>query len=270
MDQAARIAFRQRQTETSRARRALLVRWAAWLTSALVAWLAWELLFRVTLGNGLFFASPEATFGRLADLVQDGTLAADMKVTTEEFLIATVLATVVGIATGVVVGYFRPVGMVLEPWLAAGYSTPLIALTPLFIIWFGLGIWSKVAVVFIVMVFPLIINTALGVSSADPNLIDVMKSLGASRWQIIWKVIIRGSIPYISAGLRLGVGRGFTAVVAAELLGSSSGMGYEILLASQTFDVPLILAYVVVLAVIGAALMMGLEALNKYIAERRT
>ncbi len=202
------------------------------------------------------FVGPEQTFSRLATLLTDGTLASDLRVTALEFLIASAMATAAGVGVGILVGYFRPVGILLEPWLAAGFSTPLIALTPLFIIWFGIGIWSKVAIVFIVMIFPIIINTALGVSSADPNLIDVMRSMAASRRQIIGKVIVRGSIPHITAGLRLSVGRGFTAVVAAELLGSSAGMGYRILDASQTFDIPLILAYVVVLAVIGATLMI--------------
>lgn len=165
--------------------------------------------------------------------------------------------------------YFRSVGAVLRPWLAAGYATPLIVLTPLFIVWFGIGIWSKVAIGFLVMLFPILINTALGVSTADQQLIEMMRSLGARERQIIWKVVVRGSVPHITTGLRLGVGRGFTAVVAAELLGSSAGMGYRVLYASQTFDIPVILAYVVVLAAIGALLITALEWLNHRIASHR-
>jgi NitT/TauT family transport system permease protein len=269
-DHAATILTRQRRQQASAANRARLTRWSAWAASAVAAWLAWLLLYKVTAGAGLVFAGPTATFGRLGQLVADGTLAHDLKITGLEFAISLAMSVVIGILAGIVVGYFRPIGMVLEPWLAAGYSTPLIALTPLFIIWFGLGIWSKVAVGFIVMVFPVLINTALGVSSADPKLIDVMKSMSATRWQIIWKVIIRGSFPHIAAGLRLAIGRGGTAVVAAELLGASAGMGYQLLIASQTFDVPLILAYVLVLAVLGAAMMMGVQALSSYVEQRRT
>jgi NitT/TauT family transport system permease protein len=263
------VAEGQRRGSRTRERRARLIRWGAWIVSLFVAWILWQLLFDVTGGSGLVFAGPATTFARLGDLIADGTLLRDFWVTTQEFLIASVLAMVVGISLGVVVGYFRPIGVLLEPWLAAAYATPLIALTPLFVLWFGIGIWSKVAIVFLVMVFPLLISTALGVSTADANLIEVVRSMSATRWQIIRKVILRGSVPHITAGLRLSVGRGFTAVVAAELLGSSAGMGYRVLVAAQIFDVPLILAYVVVLAVLGAVLMQGLEALNQNIAARR-
>ncbi|MDT0682015.1 ABC transporter permease [Roseicyclus sp. F158] len=265
-----RQAFRDR--EAGKKKRARRARWAqvGIMALSVVAGIAiWQLLSMLTNGD-LVFAGPIRTFDRLLSVAVDGTLWSDFVITATEFCIAAVMAIVAGISIGVIVGYFRTVGVLMEPWLAAGYSTPLIALTPLFILWFGIGIWSKVAVCFIVMVFPILINTALGVSSADRNLIDVMRSLRASTLQIISKIIIRGSVPYIATGIRLAVGRGFTAVVAGELLGSNAGMGYRILVASQTFDVSLILAYVFVLALLGAAMMMAVDALSRAYEARRT
>lgn len=254
----------------SRTARNTYLKYLGWLLTLGVAWILWELTYRAMGNTELFFATPRATFSRLGELIADGTLQHDLWVTTQEFAIAGVIATVVGIFGGIVVGYFRPVAVILSPWLAAGYSTPLIALTPLFIIWFGYGIWSKVWIAALVMFFPILINTALGVSTADANLIEMMRAFSASRLQVLRKVILRGALPHITAGLRLGVGRGFTAVVAAELMGASAGMGYRILVAAQVFDVTLILAYVVVLAILGATLMTTLEALNERVAGRRT
>jgi NitT/TauT family transport system permease protein len=263
------LAIQEIRKERASKRRLYIARYSMWGLSIIAGLLVWQALDTAAGGGGLVFAGPIATFQRLWEVTRSGILWNDFLVTGLEFAIASVIAAVLGIFIGVVIGYFRSVGVFLEPWLAAGYSTPLIALTPLFILWLGVGIWSKVAIVTIVMVFPILINTALGVSSADPQLIDVFRSLKASNWQIITKITLRGSIPQITTGLRLAVGRGFTSVVAAELLGSSAGMGYRILVAAQTFDIPLILAYVVVLSVLGATLMMSLEALNARIGAWR-
>lgn len=244
-------------------------RYAAWAISLVIVLGLWQLVLQITGGAGLIFAGPVATFEQLVEMVADGTLATDFVQTAQEFLISLVLAGVFGVAIGVILGYYKSISVVLSPWLAAGYATPLIALTPLFIVWFGIGIWSKVAVGFIVMVFPILINTSLGVSTADGRLIEMVRSLGGKQRQVISKVILRGSVPHITTGFRLAVGRGFTAIVAAELLGSRAGMGYRILIASQTFQIEVILAYVVVLAALGACLLGGLEALNRRVDRYR-
>lgn len=246
------------------------VRVAAWIGSAVVFLIAWQLAFIALGSSKLFLSSPQMTFATLGRVIEDGTLATDLKVTASEFAIGLALAVVVGVAVGLVIGYVTEFGTILRPWLAAGYSTPLIALTPLFIVWFGLGIWSKVAIAFIVMVFPIMINTALGVRSADSGLVEMLRSFGGNERHVITKIVLRGSLPYITTGCRLAVGRGLTATVAAELLASQAGMGYRILYASQSFSTDIIQAYVIVLAVIGAVLMTSLEALDQHIARRRS
>jgi ABC-type nitrate/sulfonate/bicarbonate transport system permease component len=250
--------------------RARLIKYGVWIASLGVAWLIWELVFLAMGRDTLLLAGPTETVSALAALIDTGTLWADFSVTAREFVIAFAMAAVAGVAAGVLVGYWKPVGLVLRPWIAAGYSTPLIALTPLFIVWFGIGIWSKVAVGFVVMFFPILLNTALGVTSADKGLIEMMRSVSARQRDIISKVILRGSVPYVTTGCRIAVGRGVTAIVAAELLGANAGMGYRILVASQSFDTASILAYVVVLAVVGATLMVTLEWLDARVAARRT
>lgn len=243
-------------------------KYGVWTGSGVVILLIWEAISRTGQG-ALLLAGPDETLTALIGLISQGTLFSDLAVTGAEFVISFGMAIVFGIAVGVGVGYYPLVAMSLRPWIAAGYSTPLIALTPLFILWFGIGIWSKVAVGFIVMFFPILVNTALGVSSADKGLIEMMRSLSATQGQIIRKAILRGSIPHIITGFRLAVGRGLTALVGAELLGATAGVGYRILNASQSFDTATLLANVVVLAVIGAALMTSLEALDKRVAEHR-
>jgi NitT/TauT family transport system permease protein len=143
------------------------------------------------------------------------------------------------------------------------YATPIIALAPLLILWFGIGIWSKIAVVFSLVVFPVIINTEAGIRQTDPQLIEAAKSFCANRWQIFAKVSLPAASPMILAGLRLGVGRGLIGVVVGELAGSRAGLGFLINNASQVFNMPQVFAAIIILAAAGILLTAGLQRLER-------
>jgi len=223
----------------------------------------WQLAYISSDRGSLFLAGPLDTARALVVLTSTGTLAADLRVTGLELVISFSAAVVGGIVIGLLTGYYKSAGVLAKPWIAALYSTPLIALTPLFIMWFGIGIWSKIAVGFIVMIFPILVNTALGVASANPDHLEMMRSMSARPSQMVVKVIMPGAVPAVTTGLRLAIGRGLTALVGAELLGSTQGVGYRILYAAQTFDTATLLANVVVLALIGAILMTSLDFLDR-------
>jgi NitT/TauT family transport system permease protein len=149
----------------------------------------------------------------------------------------------------------------VEPWMNGLYATPTIALAPLFLLWFGIDIWSKVAVVFLSALFPIVINTATGIESTDRNVLEAARSFNASRNQVFTKVLIPSAIPFIVAGMRLAVGRGIVGVVVGELFAARAGLGFLIITASQVFDTAGLFVGVVVLAVAGIVSMELLKML---------
>ena len=134
------------------------------------------------------------------------------------------------------------------------YATPTIAISPLIILWAGIGIWSKVIVVVINAIFPMIINTEAGLRSTDKQLIEAARCFGCSRLQLFWKISLPSAVPFLFAGMKLAIGRGLVAVVVAELFGSRAGLGFLLAQASDAFNMPLLFVSVVLLAVTGMAL----------------
>jgi NitT/TauT family transport system permease protein len=151
----------------------------------------------------------------------------------------------------------------LQPWISGLYATPTIALAPLFILWLGIGIWSKVLVVIFLVLFPVTINTEAGLRTTSDRLIEMLKSFGASRSQIFFKVSLPSALPFILAGLKLGIGRGLIGVVVAELFGSRAGLGRLISQSADSFNMPDLFAGVIVLAVAGIAMTAGFGWLEK-------
>lgn len=205
--------------------------------SAVVLFLVlWQLVGRLHLVNPLFLSSPTQIVAKFVQLLNDGTLGQDALVSGEEFIIGYLLAVVVGIPLGIAVGWYPKVSATLQPFIAGLYSTPKVALLPLMIIFLGIGILSKVAIVFLQAVFQIIINTETGVRSADESLLTAARSFGATDGQIFRTIALPSSVPYLLAGLRLAVGTGLIGVFVGELFGSTAGLGYLINNAGSSFD----------------------------------
>ncbi len=164
---------------------------------------------------------------------------------------------------------WRGVNDVLTPWVSALYAAPIIALAPVIIIWFGVGIMSKVAVVFIMVVFPLIINTQAGLESTDRRLLLVARSFCGSSLRVFTTVSLPSAAPFIVAGMRLAVGRGLVGVVIGELFGARAGLGNLITTASSVFDMPTLFVAVVTLAAAGVVLTASLRSLELRLAAWR-
>jgi NitT/TauT family transport system permease protein len=214
----------------------------------------WELIGLYVVKNALFLATPSASIKAMGQMWAQGMLQNAMWVSGEEFVMGFVIAVVAGILIGLACAASENVSLVLTPWISGFYASPIVALAPLLILWFGVGIWSKVAVVVSLVVFPMIINTETGIRHADPQLVEAARSFGATRAQIFALVALPCAAPYILAGLRLGVGRGLIGVVIGELAGARGGLGYLINNAGQTFNMPQMFASVIVLAVAGIVL----------------
>jgi ABC-type nitrate/sulfonate/bicarbonate transport system permease component len=180
-----------------------------------------------------------------------------------------VLCVVVGVPIGVVMGRVKLVRETLEPFIVAKYSSPTIAFLPLLVIWFGIGIVSKIVLVFLGGVFVIIINTEAGVSNVDRKLIETARSFTASEFLILRKVVLPASVPFILAGVRLAVGRILIYVVIAELFASTAGLGYLIFQAGALYDTTMIFTGVVILATAGIVMNSLMRVLERKIAPWR-
>jgi NitT/TauT family transport system permease protein len=149
------------------------------------------------------------------------------------------------------------------------YAMPIIALGPLFILWLGIGIGSKIAIVFLTAVFPILINTVTGLTNADRILIEVARSFGANSFQIYTKVRMPAALPFIIAGLRLSVARALVGVVVAELFGARAGLGFLIVNAAQSFDTAGLFVGVIVLAIAGVVSVELLKWIEAVLAPWR-
>lgn len=201
--------------------------------------------------------------------INDGSLLTDFTDSLQGFAIGFVLASVLGIALGVAMAISRVTFDFLDPWMSALYSTPLIALAPLYIVTFGIGMTSRVAVVLTLAVFPVMLNTTAGIRTTDQNLIDTARSFGANRTQIFTKILLPWSVPFIVTGLRLAVGRGLMGVVVAEFFGSTSGLGFRVFSASQNFDTANVWLGVFLLAALGVIFIRLMHVIEKKVAPWR-
>jgi NitT/TauT family transport system permease protein len=217
----------------------------------------WELISRYLVANSLFLAAPSQIALAIYNLARTGQLWHHIGVSSTEFALGYVIACVIGIGLGVAMAASATAKQALQPWVSGFYATPTIALAPLFILWFGIGIWSKVLVVVTLVLFPVAINTEVGLRTTSERLIEMLRSFGATRSQIFLKVSLPSAVPFILAGLKLGIGRGLIGVVVAELFGSRAGLGNLISQSADAFNMPDLFAGVVVLALAGIVMTAG-------------
>lgn len=239
------------RTPTGRLRRyGLLLVWRVALTVALLV--AWEIA--ATFVSPFWISQPTRVFVRLADLTANGLLFWHVGATLEASMLGLVAGVVVGVAAGLVLGARPAVAAVVDPLLMGLNSLPRVALAPLFIIWFGIGLPSKVVLAFSLVVFPVLINTYQGVRNVDRDLIDVLRTMQASSAQIARRVTLPSTLPWIFAGLRIGLGMSLIGAVVGELVGSNRGVGYYIEERSANFDTTGVFAGLVILMIMTVTL----------------
>ncbi len=239
------------------------------VASFAVAVLLWEITAHFIVKSPIFFVPLEQIVLKAIALWKSGELKNDMLVSGIEFASGFGLATVVGVLIGVGLAGSRVARRFFEPWISMLYATPIIALGPLFILAFGIGVWSKIIIIFLTAVFPIIINTVAGLTTTDRHLIEAARSFGATPAQIQVKVRIPAALPFIIAGLRLGVARALVGVVVAELFGARAGLGFLILTSAQNFDTAALFVGVLVLAIAGVVSVEFLKWLEARLAPWR-
>lgn len=222
----------------------------------------WELTGRFLITNPVLFAPFTRVLAAALPLLAHGTLWRHIGISLAEFAMGFALATALGVAAGLLLALHRGSRVLLGPWVAIMYSSPLVALMPFFILVFGIGMASKVAIVATVGVIPILYSTAGGARQVDRNLLDLAWVYNCSRWQTLTRIILPAAAPAIMTGLRLGVGRGLTGVAVGELFAAQGGLGYLITTAGQSFDTPTLLLGVTIFAVIGVTLIFLLDLLE--------
>ena len=226
--------------------------------------ISWELLFQFRLVNPLFISSPSRVVLALITIITDGSLLQNLIISGQEFVFGYGVAILIGFPIGIMLGWFKLIRAAFGPFIAAMQATPRIALMPLFIIWFGLGITSKIVIVLLSAIFPLIVNLQVAMSTIDNDLIHVARAYGASRWQVFRSIALPTTLPFLITGLRLAAGRGLLGVIVAEVFGGAAGIGYMIQYAGSTFQTDKVFAGVLVVAFTGITLDFTLDRFGRY------
>jgi ABC-type nitrate/sulfonate/bicarbonate transport system permease component len=238
------------------------------LLSLLVVGVVWEIAGRSERWP-LVLAPISEIWVKFLQLAATGELTRHVLVSLNEFIVGFAIAAVLGIALGIAIASSDRVRDFVDPWVSAVYATPTVALAPLFIFMFGIDAPSKMAVVFLLAIFPIVINTSTGMRSTDRVYIDAARSFCASRAQIFSKVLIPSALPFIVAGLRLGIGRGLVGVVIGEFIGARAGLGYLIFRSSQAFQVDAMWVGVFLLAGTGVVAVIVLQSVERRMAPWR-
>jgi len=216
--------------------------------------------------NPLFGTYPTAIAAAFWKLASSGKLAAALADSLRPFAAGYALAILVGVPLGLVIGRSRVLEAAIGIYVTAGFAMPLVALVPLLVLWLGLGFAVKVAIIFLMSVFPICINTWLGVAAVPKTLIEVGKSFVAPSHVILRRIILPATLPYIMAGVRLALGRAVVAMVIAEFFTSISGLGAIIQTSANNFDTATTFVPIIIIMLMAVALNFLVGAIERWVA----
>ena len=222
--------------------------------SVVLALTVWQLVANARIWSVLFLPGPWDVAQAFVQLFQSDDIWLDIATSGEELAIGYGMAIVIGLLIGLLMGWYTRFQYALDPFVNFFYSTPRIVFIPIFILWLGIDMQPKIAVIFLGAVFPIIINTMAGVRNTEAALLRVARSFGASDALTFRRVVLPGSVPFILTGFRLGIGHALTGLVVAEYIAAKHGVGQLIAIAGQTFQTPKMFAGVVLIACTGMLL----------------
>lgn len=228
----------------------------------------WVSTYVVTV-DPFFFTQPSKIAVAAKELFSGSQLWKDLAVSSKAFLWGFSFAVLIGIPLGVVMGWRRRAEYTLDPFLTALYASPLVALAPLLIIIFGVGLTGKAVLVFLLSVFPFIFNSFAGVKSTDRLLVNVVRSFGGREKDIYCKVILPSILPYMVAGARIAIGRGIVGIIVGEFYAASEGIGFAISRFGDTYRLPEMFAAILLLMIVAVIFTEGLRKLESMLAPWR-
>lgn len=235
--------------------------------SVLTFLIAWELAARDS--NPLFMTYPTAILRASVELFQSGVLMRGLIDSLIPFSIGMAISIIFGVMIGLGMGISRVVEYILDPYVNALNAVPRIALVPLVILWFGLGVVAKVVIVVSVAIFPIIINTFAGVRDVRGALLDISRAYSATPSQTLWKIIVPASLPFIMTGVRLGLGLGIIGMIVAEFFTAVTGLGGIIIEYGNTFQTAKMFVAIVVVGMLGIMVSGAAMAIERHWAKWR-
>ncbi|MBO4221761.1 ABC transporter permease [Bradyrhizobium neotropicale] len=231
------------------------------LLGAAIFFLVWEVGVRAFGVRSILLPAPSLIVEELA--ASPGWFAVQTAYTLGVTLAGFAVAVIFGVLFAVAIVEWKILDRLLFPLFVALNSVPKVALAPLFLIWFGTGAEPKIAIAFLIAVFAVVIDTALGLQSVSPDTIDLAKTLRGSRLKVLLRIKLYCALPHLFAGLKVAMSLALVGAIVGEFVSSQRGLGYVILTAQGTFDTPRVFAAIVVLAVLGVALIAVIEAIER-------
>jgi ABC-type nitrate/sulfonate/bicarbonate transport system, permease component len=223
-------------------------------------WEFWVKAFHV---NELILPPPSKIFVSLVKALGTPAMWNDAQVTATEAVSGFLIALVVGVIAGVILGKTPLLEISVRPLIVASQVVPKVALIPLFVIWFGFGMESKIIIAALMGFFPIMLNVQLGVRSVDPGQRDVMRSLNASRWQTFRHLELKSTLPYVFAGMEVGIVFSVIGAIVGEYLGGSVGLGYQIVSTLNQLNAPALFAVIILLSTLGLILYFLVSVVKK-------
>jgi NitT/TauT family transport system permease protein len=224
----------------------------------------WEFFGRRT--DPILFTYPTAIGEAFWQLLVSGELIRQLAVSLGALIVGFAASLALGVILGLVMGRSRIAEAMLEPHINALYATPQVALTPLLMMWFGLGFTVKVAVIFLFAFFPILINTAIGAKNVSASLVEVARAYLAPSRQILFKIICPAALPFVMAGVRIGIGRALVGMIVAELFTAITGLGAMLSLYGNIFETAKMFVVIMILAFLGIGLIHATQALERRLA----
>lgn len=232
---------------------------------SVVVLIVWELVSRVFKLPEFVLPAP-SSIGQML-VTRQAALSQAAWVTAEEILYGFLLSALVGILIAVAIARFERMGKAVYPLMVLFQNVPKIALAPLFILWFGYDLAPKILLIVVMAFFPVALNMLVGLRAADPNLVTLMRTVGASRTEILMRVQIPNSLPYLMSGIKIAITLSVIGAIVGEFAGASAGLGYMIQFASTQMETALVFAALIQISLLGMIFYYAIEFIEwKYIS----
>ncbi len=229
----------------------------------------WQLLIEIFQPDPILFPTPGAVADEFVKAAQDGTMWPAFTDSMSALAVGLGLALVTGVPLGLMIGMSPTADMLTSPYLWGMFAMPRIALAPLMILWFGFGMQTKVWLVYLSAVIPLMLSCKDGVQTADASLVQAARSFGAGRLNLFAKVIAPSTLPFIASGIRNGISRGFVGLLVIELTVGSGGIGTQVMRSMRDFNTARMFAFAALLVVVALVLISASRQLERYVSRWR-
>lgn len=263
MSTATQPAAQSARTSGGELLRGRLLPWISTPVLLVAVIVGWKLIIAVFDISPFVLPQPEEVVGGMVEVMQAQDFMTHLTVTLTETLVGFGMALVLGVGMGAVLGRIAWLERALRPLIVASQVVPKVALVPLFIVWFGFGMTSKIVIVVILAFFPIMLNTLLGVRSVDPGHRDVMRGLNAGKWVTFWRLDYHSTMPYVFAGMEIGIVFAIIGAVVGEYLGGNQGLGTLIVTSLNSLNAEQLFAVITILTLIGFALYLAVVALKR-------